>query len=194
MENFPQLTGQKTRQVAAEKAGFGNETTYRQAKAVVEKAEPELVDASMMEFSPEYAPLSPVQEPKWRVKTLLMKLESDRKNKTDYVSSKFAAKTKEIFSGLPKPKDFITFASHDLPLLFTPAEVQEFALKHRLNKSQTKAVNEMSKAGNWRSCAVNLLHKPKRYFQACPSRRIGTPSRTTTSPSFSPPLKCRNSL
>ncbi len=102
----------------------------------------------MLEFSGDYAPLSPVQEPKWRVKSLLMKLESVRKaiakketpsDELLAIRSKFAAETEKIFSGLPKPKDFITFASHDLPLLFTPAEVQEFALKHRLNKSQTKA-------------------------------------------------------
>lgn len=105
----------------------------------------ELVDASMMEFSPEYAPLSPVQEPKWRVKTLLMKLDSDDKHGTNF-GNKFVPKAEEIFAGLPKPKDWHTFQKHDLPLLFTPAEVQEFALKHRLNKSQTKAVNEMSKA------------------------------------------------
>ena len=46
VENFPQVeTGQKTRQLAAEKAGFGNETTYRQAKTVVAEAIPELVEA-----------------------------------------------------------------------------------------------------------------------------------------------------
>ena len=46
VENFPQVeTGQKSRQIAADKAGFGNETTYRQAKAVVATAAPELVAA-----------------------------------------------------------------------------------------------------------------------------------------------------
>ncbi len=83
-------------------------------------------------------PLSPVQEPKWRVKSLLMKLESDRRNKTDYVTGKFSGKTEAIFSGLPKPKLFASFLDKELPLLFTPAEVQEFALKHRLNKSQAR--------------------------------------------------------
>ncbi len=154
-ENFNEFPQGRTADLAAKKAGFGNENTYRQAKAVVENAEPELVDASMMEFSDDYAHLSPVQEPKWRVKSLLMKLESDRKIKARgddpgrelaELCSKFTAQTEKIFSGLPKPKDYISFATNDLPLLFTPAEVQEFALKHRLNKSQTKAVNEMSKA------------------------------------------------
>ena len=44
-ENFPEVSGKETRQIAAEKAGFGNETTYRQAKTVVEKADPALVQA-----------------------------------------------------------------------------------------------------------------------------------------------------
>jgi N6-adenosine-specific RNA methylase IME4 len=37
--------GKETRQLAAEAAGFGNETTYRQARKVTEEAIPELVDA-----------------------------------------------------------------------------------------------------------------------------------------------------
>lgn len=100
------------------------------------------------------ATVSPVQEPKWRVKTLLMKLDSDDKHGTNF-GNKFVPKAEEIFAGLPKPKDWHTFQKHDLPLLFTPAEVQEFALKHRLNKSQTKAVNEMSKAApaEFRGCS-----------------------------------------
>lgn len=44
MENIPEVSGKTTRSVAAEKAGFGNETTYRQAKAVVETGVPELVE------------------------------------------------------------------------------------------------------------------------------------------------------
>jgi hypothetical protein len=45
VENFPQLDGRKSREIAAEKAGFGNETTYRQARKVTEEAIPELVEA-----------------------------------------------------------------------------------------------------------------------------------------------------
>lgn len=44
-DNYPELPGKETRQIAAAKAGFGSEFTYRQAKTVVEKAEPELVRA-----------------------------------------------------------------------------------------------------------------------------------------------------
>lgn len=42
---FAEVAGKETIEVAADKAGFGNKETYRQAKTVVEKAEPELVAA-----------------------------------------------------------------------------------------------------------------------------------------------------
>jgi ParB family chromosome partitioning protein len=46
VENFPQVApGTKTRDVAAEKAGFGNPKTYQQARRVVEKGVAELVEA-----------------------------------------------------------------------------------------------------------------------------------------------------
>ncbi|KAB2792575.1 hypothetical protein F9K96_05385 [Brucella anthropi] len=41
---FAEVKGKETRKIAAEKAGFGNPETYRQAKAVVETGVPELVD------------------------------------------------------------------------------------------------------------------------------------------------------
>ncbi len=44
-ENIPEVTGQETRQIIAKKAGFGNETTLRQATIVVEKGDPELIAA-----------------------------------------------------------------------------------------------------------------------------------------------------
>ena len=44
-ENFRELKGRETAEIAATKAGFGNETTYRQARKVTEEAIPELVDA-----------------------------------------------------------------------------------------------------------------------------------------------------
>jgi hypothetical protein len=77
---------------------------------------------------------------------LLTKLESDRKHGTDYFGHKFMAKVQEIFNGLPKPKDVRSFEGNDLPLLFTANEVQQFALEHKLNKSQTKAVDALQKA------------------------------------------------
>ena len=44
-QNFAESKGKETRKEAAERAGFGNAETYRQAKTVVDDAEPELVDA-----------------------------------------------------------------------------------------------------------------------------------------------------
>ena len=51
MQNFAQFeSGQKTREIAADKAGFGNKDTYRQAKAVVEQGSPELVAAGQLKI------------------------------------------------------------------------------------------------------------------------------------------------
>ncbi|MEP2758040.1 MAG: ParB N-terminal domain-containing protein [Hyphomicrobiales bacterium] len=44
-QNFAELTGQESRDVAAKSAGFGNRETYRQAKTVTELGVPELVEA-----------------------------------------------------------------------------------------------------------------------------------------------------
>ena len=56
VENFPQVPpGQKTREAAAKKAGFGNETTYRQAKKVTHKGTPELVEAMDSGLAPSVA-------------------------------------------------------------------------------------------------------------------------------------------
>lgn len=45
-KNFCEVNiGERTVYVAAKKAGFGNETTYRQVKKVVETGTPELVNA-----------------------------------------------------------------------------------------------------------------------------------------------------
>lgn len=43
--NLPEVPKGKTTELAAEKAGFGSDKTYRDAKIVVEKAAPELVEA-----------------------------------------------------------------------------------------------------------------------------------------------------
>jgi ParB-like chromosome segregation protein Spo0J len=44
-EDLPELKGKETREVAAKRAGFGNERTYRKAAKVVELGAPELVEA-----------------------------------------------------------------------------------------------------------------------------------------------------
>lgn len=76
----------------------------------------------------------------------LLGLMDEQQHSTEHVSSKFTAKVESVFSGLPKPKDKVSFATNDLPLLFTADEVQQFAMEHKLNKSQTKAVAELHKA------------------------------------------------
>lgn len=43
-DNYPELSGQESREIAAKKAGFGSEFTYRDAKTVTEKATPELIE------------------------------------------------------------------------------------------------------------------------------------------------------
>ena len=43
--NLPEVPKGKTTELAAEKAGFGSDKTYRDAKTVTEKAAPELVSA-----------------------------------------------------------------------------------------------------------------------------------------------------
>lgn len=84
---------------------------------------------------------------------MLHKRIADDAHKTQYVS-KFANKIDEIFTGLPKPKDWLTFAQKDLPLLFTANEVQQFALEHKLNKAQTKAIDALQKAAPGNPFAV----------------------------------------
>ena len=44
-QNFGEVAGKKTAEIAAKAAGFGNAETYRQAKTVVKEAIPELVEA-----------------------------------------------------------------------------------------------------------------------------------------------------
>jgi hypothetical protein len=44
-KNFSEFHGTQTRNIAAERAGFGNPITYQQAKRVVERGVPELVEA-----------------------------------------------------------------------------------------------------------------------------------------------------
>ena len=54
----------------------------------------ELIDAEMMlAFGNEYSSLSRIQEPKWRVKSLLTLIESDRRHGTEKVATKFRGKT-----------------------------------------------------------------------------------------------------
>ena len=86
---------------------------------------------------------------------MLTKLESDRRNGTDF-TNKFVGKVAEIFAGLPKPKDPVSFTNHDLPLLFTANDVQQFALEHRLNKAQIQKVLLKTEDSGYRNPEVCL--------------------------------------
>ena len=44
-QNFAEFSGKETLEIAAEKSGFGNKETYRQAKSVAHHATPELAQA-----------------------------------------------------------------------------------------------------------------------------------------------------
>lgn len=44
-QNFAEVAGKETLEIAASKSGFGNKETYRQAKTVTENATPELIEA-----------------------------------------------------------------------------------------------------------------------------------------------------
>ena len=43
VQNFAQVDGKKTIEIAAAQSGFGNKETYRQAKKVVDEAIPEII-------------------------------------------------------------------------------------------------------------------------------------------------------
>lgn len=43
-QNFEECKGKETIEIAAEKAGFNNKETYRQAKKVINEAIPEIID------------------------------------------------------------------------------------------------------------------------------------------------------
>ncbi|MEA3272774.1 MAG: ParB/RepB/Spo0J family partition protein [Patescibacteria group bacterium] len=75
VEILPQVEkGEKTRQVAAERAGFGNETTYRQAKVIAAKASPEVldkIDSGKSTINREYKAIVKAKEKKEQVEAVV---------------------------------------------------------------------------------------------------------------------------
>ncbi len=64
-----------------------------------------------------------------RVRFVLVKLDSDYKNETDYFRHKFVSKIEAVFNGLPKPKYWRSLYTHDLPLLTSiDDDVQEISI------------------------------------------------------------------
>ncbi len=105
----------------------------------------DIVDTELLESFPDYSSYGNTSVE--RVRFVLMKLDSDRRNGTDFFTHKFVGKVEAIFNGLPKPKDRRSFYEHDLPLLTTiDDEVQEVAVNEKLNKSQTKALQKLKDA------------------------------------------------
>jgi hypothetical protein len=91
-----------------------------------------------------------------RMKTLLGKLDSvrssqDRGSKVSSQSKKlfhkFMEQVGKIFKTLPKPLEWRSFYTNDLPLLLsTCKEVQDASIQHNLNKSQIKALAKLNPA------------------------------------------------
>jgi len=78
-----------------------------------------------------------------RTTFLLALCESDRKNATEKVSSKFTANLETAFQDLNRNLDWISYATNDLPVIRDlPAIVKQAAIENKLNKSQTKALKD----------------------------------------------------
>lgn len=132
---------QARRLCATENLQRSDLSAIEEVSALVDVVDTELLEA----FGLEYADYG--HESTARVRFVLMKLDSDRRNGTDSFTNKFVGKVEAIFSGLPKPKEWQSFLNHDLPLLTSiDADVQEVAADAKLNKSQTKALQKLKEA------------------------------------------------
>jgi len=113
----------------------------------------EIVDAELI-GDQDYASMG--NKPADRVKTLLGKLDSVRRSEelgyevaseAKLTSNKFIGSVKEIFKNLSKPLKWLSFYLNDLPLLMDFCEeVQEVSIQHRLNRSQTRALEKLRAA------------------------------------------------
>jgi len=113
----------------------------------------EIVDAELIDDK-EY--LSMDDKPADRVKTLLGKLHSiensksrgsEVSRKSELLLNKFVQQVSRIFKNLPNPLEWLSFLNHDLPLLMDFCEeVREASMQHRLNRSQTRALEKLKSA------------------------------------------------
>ncbi len=125
------------RKSAAENIQRENLTVFETIETVVDFVDAELI------ADKEYGSLG--KNPIDRVRTLLGKLDSvrssqDRGSKVSSQSRKlfhkFMEQVDEIFNNLPKPLEWRSFYTNDLPLLLsTCKEVQDASIQHNLNKS-----------------------------------------------------------
>jgi len=60
------------------------------------------------------------------------------------LSNKFVGQVKKIFKNLPKPLEWRSFYTNDLPILLsTCKEVQDASIQHNLNKPQTRSLAKL---------------------------------------------------
>ena len=112
----------------------------------------ELIDAELIDDE-EYASKGgmPVERVKWVLGRLTGADNAKSKNYevTDRAQShinNFVNTIERIFSSLPKPIQWRAFYNHDLPLVTDlDPTVMEWAIANKLNKSQTKALNDMKR-------------------------------------------------
>jgi len=111
-----------------------------------------LVDAELL-ADLEYASMG--HDSVARVKTLLGKLDSVRSSQERgsvvagpprKLFHKFVEQVDQVFKNLPKPLEWRSFYIHDLNLLVQAAqEVRKVSIQHKLNKSQTWALEKLNK-------------------------------------------------
>jgi N6-adenosine-specific RNA methylase IME4 len=119
------------------------ENVHRSDLAPVEEvpAIAEWVDACLLEVEG-YEEFG--ADPSTRVKALLGKMETDRREETDKVPHKFMGAVKAAFAALNRPVNWRSFYNNDLPLIVSlDADVAEVCIKERLNKSQSKAMQKL---------------------------------------------------
>lgn len=79
-----------------------------------------------------------------RLAWVLMKIDSDIKNNTNYFRDKFIPKIESAFVSLPKPVKWDSFYHNDLKsYLKMDKQVKDVAVKHKLKKSQAKALQKV---------------------------------------------------
>ena len=132
---------QARRLCATENLQRSDLSAIEEVSALVDIVDTELLDQFGLEYA-DYGNSSVA-----RVRFVLMKLDSDRRNETSHFTNKFIGKVEAVFSGLPKPKEWQSLLNNDLPLLTSIDEdVQEIAVDAKLNKSQTKALQKLKDA------------------------------------------------
>ncbi len=133
------------------------ENLQREDLSAVETIEAivEIVDAELIEDK-EYALMG--KKPAYRVKALLGKLRSNKRNKErGYNSNKdligtshrFVRRVEKIFKYLPKPLKWQSFYVHDLPIVMDICEdVKKASIQNGLTGSQTKALETLKTASD----------------------------------------------